>query len=139
MYFETLPADLKDRAHVRIECTHHTGDGFEFIFEEQPQHFGEGAAARPCDADSFHPIFGYDVVEIPQQVVGGLNRAPGDALVFGKHQRPPVEFGEAELWMGLAELLQYRLLARISESSQFEADGANIQADINPHSFQCAV
>ena len=86
-----FPADLEYRADVRVERADHARDGFEFVLEEQPQHLGDGAAARTGDADAFHAVLGDGLVEFPQQVVGGLDGAAGDAPVIGEHQRAAVQ------------------------------------------------
>ena len=45
-------------------------------------------------------VFGHGLVELLQQVVGGLNGAAGDAAIVGEHQWTPVERRQAELGVG---------------------------------------
>ena len=128
-----FPADFEHRAHLRVDRPHHPRDGFELIFEEQPQHFGDGAAARAGYAYAFHLGFGDDFVELLQQVVGGLNGAAGDAPVLGKDQRPRPHLRHAELRVRGAQGLQDRPVRRAAQGGQFETDGPDVQTDIDAH------
>ncbi len=127
-------ADFKDGHRLRMEFGDHAGDGFEFVFEIQTQDFGDGAAARSGDADAFDGRFGYDVVELLQKVVGGLDGAAGDAAIAGKDQgRIGTDHPEFRS-MG-AERLQDAAIRGTAYGGQFQADGADVQTDINAHSF----
>ena len=126
-------ADFEDRAHLRIERAHHAGDGFELVLEEQAQDLGDAAAARTRDADALDAVLRDGLVELPQQVVGGLYGAAGDAPVLGEHQRPAREFGEAELRLRGAKRLENGPVAGLAEGGQFETDRADVQTDIDTH------
>ena len=105
-------ADLEHRAHLRVERADGARDGLEFVLEKQPEHLRDGPAPRPGHADAFDPRLRNRRVKLVQQVVGGLNRAAGNAPISGEHQRPAAERAHAELGIGGAQGFEHRPVRR---------------------------
>ena len=129
----TFAADFENRSHLGIEGADHAGDGLELVLEEEAEHLGDGPAAGAGDADAFDQVFRHHLVKLLQQVVGGLDRAAGDAPVIGKDERPAVELPEEEFGMRGAQRLEDRTISRFPQSSQLETDRPNVQANIDAH------
>ncbi len=62
-----------------------------------------------------------------------MDGAAGDAAVFGKDQRAAIERGHAELRVGGAQRFEDGAIARLAERGKLQADGADVQADVNAH------
>ena len=79
---------------------------------------------------------GNRLVELLQQVVGGLDGAARDAPVLGEHQRPlaglSTPAGGTPGLVG-AERFEQRPVLRLAQGGQFQTDRADVQTDIDAH------
>ena len=87
----------------------------------------------PVTPDAVHALFGNGLVELVQQVVSGLDRAAGDPPVIGKHQRAVLQRRHAEFRARGAKGFQHGPVTRFPQGSQLEADGSDVQTDIDTH------
>ena len=131
-------ADFEDGAGLRVEQADHPGDGFELVLEVDAEDLRDGAAAGAGDAHALDADLGDHLVELLEEVEGGLDGAADDAAIGGEQQGEAAASGgvpihEAEGGLGGAEGLKHGAILGLAQRGQLEADGADIETDIDTH------
>ncbi len=80
-------AHFEDGAHARVEDAHALGDGAEFIFKIDAENLGDELAAGAGDANAFDALFRNFLIELAEQIEGGLNGAAVNAAILRKDKR----------------------------------------------------
>ena len=88
---------------------------------------------RARDADAFHAGLRHHLVKLLQQVVGGLNRTPGDAPVIGKDAAAGRRTHGGGIRDRRAQRLEDRTVPGFPQGGQLETDRPDVQADIDAH------